>query len=41
VLRERYVALLPHLHRALDHAWAAITEGREVPPSGTDGVRPL
>ena len=40
VLRERYVALIPHLHRALDHAWAAITEGRAVPPSGTDGVPP-
>ncbi len=40
-LRARYVALNPHLHRALDHAWAAIADGRAIPPSGVDCVPSL
>jgi hydroxybutyrate-dimer hydrolase len=37
-MRARHVALIPHLHRALDHAWTAIAEGREPPESGVEGV---
>jgi hydroxybutyrate-dimer hydrolase len=37
-MRERYQALIPHAHRALDHAWVAISEGRAPPPSGRHGA---